>query len=233
MLTRFFMPKLFQTIINLIFPISCLGCQQPNVWLCAKCLDSIEVNKQPFCPICNKKKVDWRLCNKCQKRFALAGVLIASSYQNPLLQKIIHCYKYQYVKSLDFYLGQILVKFLDHFPVNPGTIITSLPLHKKRYKLRCFNQAEEVSNYLAVELRFIFDPDLLNRIKNTKPQARLNKKQRANNIKNAFKLKRGCYGRKVIIIDDVFTTGSTLNECAKLLKKAGAKEVWGLVIAKG
>lgn len=225
--------NIFSGLINLIFPISCLGCKQPNVWLCPKCQAKIIINKKTFCPICQHPQSDWQLCKRCQKNRSLNGVLIASSYQQPLLQKIIHCYKYQYVKSLDQILGEVLNSFLVEFPLDPGLILTSLPLHRQRQKLRCFNQAEEVAKYVADSQQLIFDPDLLRRTKNTKSQAKLNKKQRAENIKSAFRLNRGCYGKKIMIVDDIFTTGSTLNECAKQLKLAGAKEVWGLVIAKG
>ncbi|MFH1597944.1 MAG: ComF family protein [Patescibacteria group bacterium] len=223
----------FSKIINLFFPIQCLGCGKSGFFLCSKCLDSIPLNQHYFCPICHRPGNSWRLCSQCHQNRSLDGVIIASDYKYRLLQKIIHCYKYQYVKSLSKALSQILINYLEDNQVFSDFIITSLPLHLKRQKLRCFNQAEEVANYIADTFWLSFDPDLLKRLKNTKPQARLNKEQRAKNIRNAFRLQRGCYGRRVLIIDDVFTTGSTLNECARVLKEAGAREVWGLVIAKG
>jgi len=230
---RFMLKNIFNSFINLIFPIQCLGCSRENHWLCLDCLAKIKINSKPFCPICHKPANDWRFCPSCQKKYSLDGVFIASSYQNKLLQRLIHSYKYRYVKDLSQIFFRLLKKFFNHYQLDNNFLITSLPLHLKRLRLRCFNQAEELANHLADFYHIDYDPDLLKRIKNTKPQARLDKEQRSKNIKNAFALQRGCYGRKVIIVDDVFTTGSTLNECARILKKAGAKEVWGLVIAKG
>ncbi|MBU1148854.1 ComF family protein [Patescibacteria group bacterium] len=227
------MKNIWSTLIDIIFPINCLGCGKETHWLCQKCLKSIPLNQSCFCPICQKKQSTWGLCPNCQKDRQLDGVIITADYHNKLLQKLIFAYKYQFAFPLASPLSQLIINYFAYNNLDPDFILTSLPLHQKRYKLRCFNQAELVTNYLADQFNLTFDPDLISRVKNTKPQARLNKKQRAINIQNAFTLNRGCYGRKILIVDDVFTTGSTLNECAKLLKVAGAKEVWGLVIAQG
>jgi len=109
-----------------------------------------------------------------------------------------------------------------------------VPLSKKRLKWRGFNQAEIIANILADNFKLEIDAKNLKRIKNTKPQAKLNERERRNNLADCFSwLGDKLNGRNIILVDDVATTGSTLNECAKVLKQAGASEVWGLVVANG
>jgi ComF family protein len=104
----------------------------------------------------------------------------------------------------------------------------------KKQKRRGFNQAEEIGKIISEKIYIPLKVDNLIRIKNTDSQTKLNKKQRIENIKNAFiiKDKDTIKGKIIFLIDDVYTTGATMEECAKVLKKAGAREVWGLVAAR-
>ena len=111
------------------------------------------------------------------------------------------------------------------------TLVTGVPLHKSRQKERGFNQssliAEKVADYLSIP----FDENVLKRVKNTKIQSGLVRKERMKNIRGAFELVEDVKGKKVLLVDDVWTTGSTMRECVKVMKKNGAREVWGLVLA--
>jgi len=115
------------------------------------------------------------------------------------------------------------------------TIIMPVPLHKKRYNWRGFNQAFLLSKYIAKEFHLMVYEDLLIRQKNTKPQSKIKSMiKRRENINGAFSIVKNEFlkNKNVIIIDDVCTTSATLNECAKELKNAGVKNVWGLVVAR-
>ena len=144
---------------------------------------------------------------------------------------------------MDKFLVGLLIKILsgtEH--TEPREIlwetdyILAVPLHKKRLRWRGFNQAEYLAKRVADHFGLIFRDDIIIRQKYTPPQVKIRDyKERAKNIKGAFKClsPRSIKNKKIILIDDVCTTLSTLGECAKVLKKAGAKEVWGLVLARG
>lgn len=232
-------------ILDLLFPIECLGCGKEKVWLCEDCLEKISLNKSFRCPVCQNFTKLGETCSGCQDKTNLNGVFVAGSYKDELLQKSIRCFKYNYISDLAKPLGGILVRFLTKIKTSgffivpnvlinyKNSLIVPVPLHKKRLRSRGFNQAEllaiEVSDYL--ELKIIFP---LERKYFTKPQVNLTKKYRQENIKGVFSCsdKEAIKDKKIILIDDVVTTASTLNECAKQLKLAGAREVWGLVLAR-
>jgi ComF family protein len=108
-------------------------------------------------------------------------------------------------------------------------------LHKKQYVKRQYNQAEVLAGNLSKATGIPVAPQALSRARETRAQYTLNKQERVKNIKNAFQVKDGTRlpGAKILVIDDICTTGSTINECARVLKQAGAMEVYGLVLAHG
>lgn len=116
---------------------------------------------------------------------------------------------------------------------SPNLVLSPVPLHPVRLRWRGFNQSEILAKNLAEKLKLKFIPDLLIRTKNTQTQSLLKKDQRQKNIKNAFALnpKYQILNDKFIIFDDIWTTGSTMKECAKTLKKNGAGFIWGLALA--
>ena len=108
-----------------------------------------------------------------------------------------------------------------------------MPLHKKRQRLRGFNQSEQLARAISKNFNLEINHNLI-RIKHKKAQAKLHEKNRWENIKNCFSYQgKNLNNKNILLIDDVATTGATLNECAKVLKENNAKEVWGLVVAKG
>ncbi len=121
---------------------------------------------------------------------------------------------------------------------NNFSLVTCVPLHKSRLKKRGFNQSSLIAERVAEYLRIPFDENVLKRIRNTKIQSGLVRKERVKNTKGAFEVrilesevKSQMKGKKVLLIDDVWTTGSTMRECIKVMKRNGAKKVWGLVLA--
>ncbi|MDD5567204.1 MAG: ComF family protein [Patescibacteria group bacterium] len=234
-----YIEKIWQAVFNLIFPVKCLGgCGRYDTWLCPQCSKRLETTLQPECPICRIPQFNNHVCSACRTQTPLSGLIVLTDYQIPLIQKIVHTLKYQFVTDLGEIMGKMLArKIKSEFTgqiqhIKP--IIMPVPLHWRRKNERGFNQAKCLAVSIASVLDWPIKADILIRKAYTRPQARLSRAERLINLKSAFELKRGVVlsGQKVIIIDDVATTTATLNECAKVLKLAGAKEVWGAVLAR-
>ena len=129
----------------------------------------------------------------------------------------------------------MLSSYRQHFPGMAPDVLVPVPLHKKQFAKRQYNQSAVLAAHLNKATGIPSAPKILARIRETRPQYTLNKQERAENIKHAFQVKDGypLPGAKILVIDDICTTGSTINECARVLKQAGASEVHGLVLAHG
>lgn len=222
-------------LLNLFFPITCYGCEKNGTYLCEKCFKTIKFQE--------RQSKTFNL-----KQENLKEVFIAGDYENKLLAKLIIAFKYEGQKNIGTDLGKFLNFFWDgrikiirledkDLALRlENSLIIPLPLTKARKKERGFNQAEILAEILAKEFSYqIFLG--LKRKGRKKHQAKLNEKQRLKNISGQFfvpeKERNFLSGSDIILIDDVITTGATLNEAAKILKEAGAKEVFALVLAKG
>jgi len=222
---------------DLLFPISCLGCGKEKTWLCDSCLKKIPYRDFLNCPGCKKISYSGAFCPSCQKNYHLSGLWTAGEYKEGLLKNAIHTFKYQGVKSLALPLGNYLSSFLKKYLHGKDWIIIPIPLHRFRQNWRGFNQAEELAKVVGKNLNLPVYNDILFRKKNTKDQTKLTERQRAKNIKNAFALRQkkdiDIEGKNIILLDDVATSLSTLEEAAKMLYSAKVKEIWGLVLARG
>jgi len=233
--------------IDLIFPIECLCCGAEGEWLCRRCLREVKARASQYCFHCKRENAFGDYCRACAPGYALDGIWIAADYDNKLVAQIIKSYKYFLVKDLSAVLGKILALFLrDLLNINSfaprrkkilsglrSALIMPVPLHPRRERWRGFNQAELIARELAEVMRLEINTGL-KRIKYKQAQAKLKEKERFENIRGSFAWKGGdLSGENIILIDDVATTGATLNECALILKANGAGEVWGLVVAKG
>lgn len=227
------------SFLDLIFPKFCVGCKKEGSYICPDCKSKLQINHFPFCSICKNKIPADQRCphHKSAIRFCLSPF----SYDNILIKDLVHDFKYAFMKSIGLELAEFQIEtikksaFYDHIRNSPEKfLLVPVPLHRKRLAWRGFNQSEILAKKISEGLNIdIFHE--LKRIKNTLPQIDMpDKEQRQENIKNAFvcdkskKLK----GKTAILIDDMITTGSTLEECAKILKKSNAKEVWALTLAK-
>lgn len=227
-------------ILDLFFPKFCLGCSKEGTYLCQDCRSILDILEFQYC-LCEKnpqRVINTGKCPKCKTK-KLDGLYFAVSYHHPLVKDLILKFKYRpFAKELAKNLAQILE---DHFLIsgkNPKDfedfLIVAIPLHKERENWRGFNQAEELAKELSLFFRIPLLKDVLIKIKKVPPQVELNKKEREENVKNAFELKnpQKILGRKIFLVDDIYTTGATMEECANVLKKGGAKEVWGIAIAR-
>lgn len=222
--------------------------------MCEECFKKIELKaKSQYCLHCKRKNTYGEFCFEDKEDYALNGVWIAANYDNPLLSEVIKKTKYNFSYEAAPVLGKVMAAFFyELFAENTDkdedaqarlsgvidsfekTSVIPVPLHKKRKNWRGFNQAELIAGQFASRTYLPLITDKLVRIKYLRPQAGLKEKERVENIKSCFIWKgENLMGKNIILIDDVVTTGSTLNECAKVLKENGAGEVWGLVVAKG
>lgn len=244
---RRFLAWFFNWLADCLFPIYCLGCRAFGSWLCPECFAKINFSFCQQCPSCSQLNYWGEYCPDCHQ--CLDGVLVMGSYEQPILKQMIKTFKYRFIPKLSeplaslaiVFLGQILSdnsrlsdswvlpKFLENFSQN---LIIPVPLSKRRRAWRGFNQAEllarQIADYYSLELSLD-----LKKNKHTRPQVKLDKIERQRNLEHCFAWHGSVVaGRNIILIDDLVTTGSTLQECAKILKAQGANEVWALVLAK-
>ncbi len=231
------MTKLYKFLLDLIFPIECLSCQKEDIWLCSDCSQKIKRIKKESCPLCGFPTASWEFCDLHKKDFKLEKVISPFDYNDPLLQLAIKTYKYRFVKDLAEPLGHLLsLEAKKYFSLLQNPVLVPVPLHRRREKWRGFNQAELLARAISKELRLPVKK-LLKRVRTTTPQVDLKKEKRLENVKDAFSFdsqeKIDLKNKTIILIDDVATTCTTLEECAKILYSNGARNIWGLVLARG
>jgi competence protein ComFC len=181
-------------------------------------------------------------CSNCQKNFAVDQLLIVSYYKDELMEKALKTYKYSFVQDISFHLERLTAQYFQYLKENNNfsifdeqSILTWTPLSKRRSNWRGFNQAELIAKRIS-ERFSIPSESLLIKKEGFRPQAEIeHREERLKNLSDAFNVTPSINisGKHIIIVDDVCTTGSTLNECAKVLKLAGAKKVTALVMARG
>lgn len=222
-------------VLDLIFPKECLGgCGGWSHYLCIDCLWKIPLNSVQTCLTCGCRLAKNDICQRseCKKNFYLDNVLVVANYRDSkILKDAIHLFKYRFAQDLAHNLAILMLRKFWRFFTENHFIIVPVPLHSKRMLFRGFNQAELLSQQLA-SLSGKHYINLLERTKSTKAQAELSGKNRRKNLRHAFRSKGSVVGHNILLVDDVATTGSTLNECAKILKFCGANKVTALVLAQ-
>ena len=235
--------KVIHKIINLVLPKRCLICRSPLIKnigdkICLDCWKKAEFSKGPICPICGKaflsdislsSSPDF-ICGLCRKSRPHFDKHIYVGNYDGILLEAIKLFKYKKKVSLGFTLSYLLCKKIKDVPA--VDIIIPMPLHVKRLRSREFNQTLLLSNLIALHLNKPLLKDVMIRIKDTIPQVKLDRTEREKNIRNVFLITNRCAieGRRVLLIDDVFTTGSTVNECAGTLKRSGAYKVYVITL---
>lgn len=229
-------------LLATLFPQLCLGCQREGSLICQDCLSSIEISEFIYCPFCKtpKRVFEKGTCLTHQK-MKLSGIFSATSYKEPLVKKLISKFKYEpFLKNLSSPLASLIIAhFLlsenkTIFKDKENSVLVPIPLFRSKERQRGFNQASLIGEVLSKFFKIPLLNNNLIKVKKTQPQVELKREEREKNIKRAFKLKnpQSVREKRVFLIDDVFTTGSTMEECARVLKNSGAKEVWGIVVAR-
>lgn len=232
---------MIRVILDFLFPKTCINCGKFGSYLCADCIKEIK-QTELVCPFCERASLGGEVHAICKRRFGLDGLWSLGMYEGPL-RKAVQKLKYRWVSEVAKELIDVTIEYwaknspilLDRIKKDRGKswIVSAVPLHPTRQKWRGFNQSELLAKLFAYKLGLKY-ADTLKRVRNTKPQMKLLAAERKHNIKNAFLLYSNSLLPPInyLLIDDVWTTGSTLKECCYVLKRGGAKSVWALTIAR-
>lgn len=225
--------KLKINVLDLFFPPRCVGCGVLGSLFCDECKINILFISEQTCPRCNKISPKGKFCNRCRPKVALSGIASSAYFREGNIKEAMHGFKYEGVSALGHDLSGFLTSIIGREKIK-FDVIMFVPITKKRYSWRGYNQAEILARGISAYFQKPIVPGLL-KAKETKTQVGLQKKEREKNISGAFKFKGKkpqIKDKRILLVDDVVTTGTTLNECAKVLKSAGAREVWAITVAK-
>lgn len=224
----------------LVYPPFCLVCERDLTGkehlVCERCWSSVEMIDRPFCLQCGAPLPSMeRSCLGCRgKRFHFSGVRAAFRYTEDV-RKVIHAFKFHRKTSLARRLGRTLA-FAVIQDVRFGDVdcLVPVPLHPSRLRERGYNQSDLLAEAICAELGIVCMKNALIRTKRTRAQTALNPQRRQRNVEKAFAVVHptGLVGKKVALVDDVFTTGATVEACAQALRDGGAADVTVLTVAR-
>lgn len=238
-------------LLDFIFPKKCILCKKIGSYLCENCFSYLSFDAKSLCLVCDRPSFNNLTHPKCMSKYSINGCFSALSY-NKTAQKLIYNFKYKpYLSSLKILLTDLFYESIiqnENFQrqIQVGKwMFVPIPLSSLKYKKRGYNQSEILAKELSKRFGFSTQ-NLLKRTKDTKNQFKLKKEEREENIKGAFEilnhksstrlLTPGTGGQVInhnfFLIDDIVTTGSTLKEAAKVLKKNGVNKVFGLTLAR-
>jgi ComF family protein len=221
---------------ELLFPSRCLGCDQRGMLLCTDCRPTVPWLPTDVCPRCAARSSGGRVCRRCAgsgARRHLASVRAACTFDG-VVRTAIHHLKFRQARYMASLLAQLLAKGLARRPIE-ADLVLPVPLSPSRHRQRGYNQSELIA--LAVKRLGHLpapSPDSLTRVRDTRPQVGLPAAERLRNLRGAFRCEapKLVAGRRCLLIDDVMTTGATLEACAEPLVQAGAERVRALVVAR-
>jgi competence protein ComFC len=225
--------QLQEKIVDFFFPRRCVGCGRIGDFLCVGCRQKLPRVLRPICKRCGKPESSGNLCSACWgQKTEIDGIRSVFRFEG-IVRQAIHDLKYRNLKSISGCLATLMADYLQDNPVH-GEVLVPVPLHSRRLRERGYNQ----SNLLAQELGKLIDIPVidgsLRRIKDSLPQARTTTiDERRENVAEAFACQdEELKAKNVILIDDVCTSGATLEACAVALKAGGAISVWGFTLAR-
>lgn len=228
--------KALHWIVNTLFPVHCVHCGHEGKWLCRSCFQKITFKDNYCCPWCGRFSFYGHTCPQCRQSYWLNGVWVVGEYENAILNNCIKKFKFKGIKDLAHPLSVLVSLYKKNNRIQKEfDVIVPVPLHARRMLSRGYNQSTLLAKKISLVFHGKIHEDIIIRVKDTSPQTHLNMENRLKNIQGAFTIidKTAVQGKKILLIDDVMTTGATLNECAKELAKAGASEIWGIVLARG
>jgi ComF family protein len=219
--------------LDLLFPKSCVGCGREGSFICESCLPALTRIPSLICPKCGRPQINGIICSDCiHWRSNIDGIRSPFRFEGTI-RKAVHQFKYKNIRALAPALALLMYEYLVTHPIS-ADVIVPVPLHPKRLRERGYNQSELLAKELGKLLSITVERETMVRKKYTPPQARTTSViQRRRNMADAF----ACNGNRlrnyrILLIDDVSTSATTLDACAKALKEAGALSVWGLVLAR-
>ena len=225
--------QLIELAINSFFPCRCISCGKVGGFLCPQCLGEIPRLLPPICPQCGRPQASGILCPICRRRKTeIDGIRSLFRFEKAI-RKAIHELKYRNLKAISPCLAELLA---DYIRVNslPGDALVCVPLHPRRLRERGYNQSSLLAKELGRRIDMPVIEDCLIRVKQAQPQVRaVDLGERWMNVADAFVCRdEKVSGKRIMLIDDVCTSGATLESCAVALKNKSADSVWGLTLAR-
>ncbi|MDA3797485.1 MAG: ComF family protein [Kiritimatiellae bacterium] len=235
---------IYKDTLDFIWSRFCIHCNaklsNKDQIFCCSCIDRINYIKQPYCrkcgdPIFGDVNPNY-LCHYCTSKKPHFEKARSAIRFNNIIKNAIYELKYGNGTYIGKYISEFAVQTIkEEYPKILFDYVTFVPLHKKRERQRTYNQSQILAKYIAKKLKIPLASDLVIRARYTNTQTLLNFKERSQNISGAFealnelKLKN----KTILLVDDVMTTGATVNECSKALKKGGALQVYVITVARG
>ena len=237
--------SLTDAALGFIYPNACQLCAKERAtadegFVCSRCWQQVRFIKPPFCKRCglpfHGALTTAFECSNCREmKLHFRSARSAVSANGPVLE-VIHRYKYKRALWFELFLADLLLReALPELRNEKWDFIVPVPLHPAKQRQREFNQAERLATFLSDAAKIPIDTTLLQRVTATKTQTKLTREQRAENMRNAFAIRdhRKLNGERILLFDDVFTTGATTDACARVLLKAGAAEISVWTLARG
>ena len=231
-----------EAILDILYPqnVACILCRQraediDEKGLCRACADTLPTIAPPVCHKCGRPVVEEGICIDCAYMRYHFDQAVSVLHYTPEIKQLIHRFKYGGISYLSRTLGWWMAQAFEQRCGWKVDVIVPVPLHPRRQRQRGFNQsallAKELGKYIGVPV----NERALIRKKYTPAQAGLNKFQRMQNLQGAFEVREieAVRGKSVLLVDDVFTTGSTVDECSRALLQAGVQRVYVLTLATG
>jgi len=237
--------SIFSRILDFLLPSSCAYCRSPVgdsgiPHFCSVCWADFAPIYGPVCPVCGRpfESPETLLyspehqCGSCRQTPPMFDQALSTGQFEGSLREAVHQFKYRPCRSLGKPLGEWMADRIRL--VGEVDMIMPVPLHVKRLRQRGFNQALLLGHCLSERYNIQLSCGNLARVRPTRPQVELTGEERIKNVKGAFSLRKPAEveARHIVLVDDVFTTGATMNECAAVLKKSGAAQVTALTLAR-
>jgi competence protein ComFC len=230
---RYELHRFFWRAVDYLYPPICAGCKKQNYRLCPECLNQIQLINFHFCASCGKKiSIKRVVCNGCAETPVFFKAVSSWGKYEGALREAIHSLKYKNNLGLGDFFGNQMIQLLKELDWDFNMVVP-VPISKERLKERSYNQSALISRPIARYFKCEHSSNALTRTKDTGSQIQRSRIDRNLALEGAFcanpaKLK----GRNVLLVDDIITTGATVNHCAAALLQAGAKEVYAISIAK-
>lgn len=225
--------QLHERVIDFFFPRRCVGCGKVGDFLCTRCSQKLPWLLPPLCQKCGKPESSGLLCATCWGWHSqITGIRSPFRFEG-IIRQAVHELKYNNLRAISGYLAILMASYLRDNPMQ-GEVLVPVPLHQRRLRQRGYNQSTILARELGRLISLPVVDDSLHRLKGSSPQARAETvEDRLKNVKGAFscwdsKLRK----RHIILVDDVCTSGATLEACATAVKATGALSVWGLTLAR-
>ena len=232
--------------VNLFYPVLCYVCGkkigQPNQNLCKDCLKKIKKRLPPFCIKCGRQLPGEShlqdKCSDCKKRNPYYDRALSVFCYDDILKNLVHNFKYKKMTSLAKEFVELTVDFMKrHDMARSIDLVLCVPMHPARLLKREINPSHILGTLVAKKLGIQYSNALLKKTKNTPPQSKLKRHERISNVNETFSLQKNkkslVQHKNILLVDDLFTTGSTVNECSRILREAGANYLEIITLARG